>query len=119
MDICPDSLFVGTSGGISMLMSSSYLVCFIPLVRLAEGYYGLRGKPTGGAVHFLSLRKQLIDYLSIRQRKALTPAFSNAAIRKLASVFYDSAYKVRICDVGNVASVILKLYRLKAHGILL
>ncbi|KAG1780532.1 cytochrome P450 [Suillus placidus] len=30
-----------------------------------------------------------------RQRKALTPAFSNAAIRKLASVFYDSAYKVK------------------------
>ncbi|KAG1729371.1 cytochrome P450 [Suillus lakei] len=28
-----------------------------------------------------------------RQRKALTPAFSNAAIRKLTSVFYDSAYK--------------------------
>ncbi|KAG2344474.1 cytochrome P450 [Suillus weaverae] len=30
-----------------------------------------------------------------RQRKALTPAFSNAAIRKLTSVFYDSAYKVK------------------------
>ncbi|KAG1882689.1 cytochrome P450 [Suillus subluteus] len=30
-----------------------------------------------------------------RQRKALTPAFSNAAIRKLISVFYDSAYKVK------------------------
>ncbi|KAG1729368.1 cytochrome P450 [Suillus lakei] len=30
-----------------------------------------------------------------RQRKALTPAFSNAAIRKLASVFYDSAYKAK------------------------
>ncbi|KAG0695669.1 cytochrome P450 [Suillus ampliporus] len=30
-----------------------------------------------------------------RQRKALAPAFSNAAIRKLTSVFYDSAYKVR------------------------
>ncbi|KAG2057652.1 cytochrome P450 [Suillus hirtellus] len=29
------------------------------------------------------------------QRKALTPAFSNAAIRKLTSVFYDSAYKVK------------------------
>ncbi|KAG2085843.1 cytochrome P450 [Suillus cothurnatus] len=33
-----------------------------------------------------------------RQRKALTPAFSNAAIRKLTPVFYDSAYKARICD---------------------
>ncbi len=30
-----------------------------------------------------------------RQRKALTPAFSNAAIRKLTNVFFDSAYKVR------------------------
>ncbi|KAG1857750.1 cytochrome P450 [Suillus subalutaceus] len=30
-----------------------------------------------------------------RQRKALTPAFSNAAIRTLTSVFYDSAYKVK------------------------
>ncbi|KAG0691804.1 cytochrome P450, partial [Suillus ampliporus] len=29
------------------------------------------------------------------QRKALTPAFSNAAIRRLTSVFYDSAYKVK------------------------
>ncbi|KAJ7464550.1 cytochrome P450 [Mycena latifolia] len=28
-----------------------------------------------------------------RQRKALTPAFSNAAVRRLTSVFYDSAYK--------------------------
>ncbi|KAG9309787.1 cytochrome P450 [Chiua virens] len=30
-----------------------------------------------------------------RLRKALTPAFSNAAIRSLTSVFYDSAYKVK------------------------
>ncbi|KAG6849383.1 hypothetical protein H0H93_008938 [Arthromyces matolae] len=30
-----------------------------------------------------------------RQRKALSPAFSNAAIRKLSSVFYDSAYKLK------------------------
>ncbi|KAH7927044.1 cytochrome P450 [Leucogyrophana mollusca] len=30
-----------------------------------------------------------------RQRKALTPAFSNAAIRKLTSVFFDSAYKAK------------------------
>ncbi|KAJ8077591.1 hypothetical protein PM082_002023 [Marasmius tenuissimus] len=31
-----------------------------------------------------------------RQRKALTPAFSNAAIRRLTSVFYDSVYKLKI-----------------------
>ncbi|KAJ7066474.1 cytochrome P450 [Mycena amicta] len=30
-----------------------------------------------------------------RQRKALTPAFSNAAIRRLTEVFYDSAYKLK------------------------
>ncbi|KAJ7755153.1 cytochrome P450 [Mycena metata] len=30
-----------------------------------------------------------------RQRKALTPAFSNAAIRRLTAVFYDSAHKVK------------------------
>ncbi|KAF7331088.1 Cytochrome P450 [Mycena venus] len=30
-----------------------------------------------------------------RQRKALTPAFSNAAIRKLTSIFFDSAYKLK------------------------
>ncbi|EIW84053.1 cytochrome P450 [Coniophora puteana RWD-64-598 SS2] len=29
-----------------------------------------------------------------RQRKAMTPAFSNAAIRNVTSTFYDSAYKV-------------------------
>ncbi|KAG2039475.1 cytochrome P450 [Suillus americanus] len=41
-----------------------------------SGYYGLRVKPTGGAVQLLPLRKQLVDYLWIRQRKALTPAFT-------------------------------------------
>ncbi|PPQ76663.1 hypothetical protein CVT26_013956 [Gymnopilus dilepis] len=30
-----------------------------------------------------------------RQRKALSPAFSNAAIRKLTHVFYDAAHKVK------------------------
>ncbi|KAJ6562221.1 cytochrome P450 [Mycena capillaripes] len=30
-----------------------------------------------------------------RQRKALTPAFSNAAIRRLTAVFYDSTYKLK------------------------
>ncbi|KAJ6544319.1 cytochrome P450 [Mycena capillaripes] len=30
-----------------------------------------------------------------RQRKALTPAFSNAAIRRLTDVFYDSAHKLK------------------------
>ncbi|KAF9255629.1 cytochrome P450 [Marasmius fiardii PR-910] len=30
-----------------------------------------------------------------RQRRALSPAFSNAALRRLTSVFYDSAYKLK------------------------
>ncbi|KAJ7731150.1 cytochrome P450 [Mycena maculata] len=30
-----------------------------------------------------------------RQRKALTPAFSNAAIRRLTAVFYNSTYKLK------------------------
>ncbi|KAJ7476855.1 cytochrome P450 [Mycena galericulata] len=30
-----------------------------------------------------------------RRRKALTPAFSNAAIRRLTAVFYDSVYKLK------------------------
>ncbi|KAJ6459949.1 cytochrome P450 [Mycena sanguinolenta] len=30
-----------------------------------------------------------------RQRKALTPAFSNATIRRLTSVFYESSYKLK------------------------
>lgn len=30
----------------------------------------------------------------IRQRKTLTPGFSNVGIRNMTPVFYDSAYKV-------------------------
>ncbi|KAK2459888.1 hypothetical protein APHAL10511_008088 [Amanita phalloides] len=30
-----------------------------------------------------------------RQRRALSPAFSNAALRTVTSVFYDSAHKVK------------------------
>ncbi len=33
---------------------------------------------------------------SFRQRKFLLPAFSNAAIRDLTHVFYDSAHRVHI-----------------------
>ncbi|KAF9233331.1 cytochrome P450 [Melanogaster broomeanus] len=47
-----------------------------------------------------------------RQRKSLTPAFSNNSIRGLTSVFYDSAYKVKgawdalIESGGNDSAVI-------------
>ena len=36
-----------------------------------------------------------------RQRKSLTPGFSIAAIRQLTSIFYDSAYKVRLPSYGS------------------
>ncbi|KAJ7886186.1 cytochrome P450 [Mycena olivaceomarginata] len=39
-----------------------------------------------------------------RQRKALTPAFSNAAIRRLTAVFYDSAYKLKSFWDGTLES---------------
>ncbi|PCH41707.1 cytochrome P450 [Wolfiporia cocos MD-104 SS10] len=39
-----------------------------------------------------------------RQRRALTPAFSNAAIRQLTSVFFDSAYKVKTAWDGMLDS---------------
>ena len=38
-------------------------------------------------------------YLSLtlyRQRKALSPAFSSAAVRELTPVFYDATYKVHL-----------------------
>ncbi|KAL1679210.1 cytochrome P450 [Schizophyllum commune] len=39
-----------------------------------------------------------------RQRKALSPAFSNTAIRSLTPVFYDSAYKVKAVWDGLLES---------------
>ncbi|KAJ7124501.1 cytochrome P450 [Mycena epipterygia] len=39
-----------------------------------------------------------------RQRKALTPAFSNAAIRRLTSIFYDSSYKLKAYWDANIDS---------------
>ncbi|KAH9928830.1 cytochrome P450 [Fomitopsis serialis] len=48
-----------------------------------------------------------------RHRKALSPAFSNAAIRRMTSVFYDSAYKLKSAwdsiieaDLGAESAVI-------------
>ncbi|KAF8166821.1 cytochrome P450 [Pholiota molesta] len=46
-----------------------------------------------------------------RQRKALSPAFSNAAIRKLTAVFYDAAYKMKAnwdttLDAGSGSAII-------------
>jgi hypothetical protein len=44
---------------------------------------------------FLLLLPSLLSWNPRRQRKALTPAFSNAAVRGLTPVFFDSAYKVK------------------------
>ncbi|KAH9887704.1 cytochrome P450 [Cubamyces lactineus] len=40
-----------------------------------------------------------------RQRKAISPAFSNVAIRRLTSVFYDSVYKLKTNWDNELASV--------------
>ncbi|KAI0773614.1 cytochrome P450 [Fomes fomentarius] len=40
-----------------------------------------------------------------RQRKAISPAFSNVAIRRLTSVFYDSVYKLKTNWDNQLASV--------------
>ncbi|KAG8219007.1 cytochrome P450 [Butyriboletus roseoflavus] len=49
-----------------------------------------------------------------RQRKTLTPAFSNSAIRNLTSVFYDSAYKAKsvwdsLIDANGGSSAIIEV----------
>ncbi|RDX44734.1 cytochrome P450 [Lentinus brumalis] len=40
-----------------------------------------------------------------RQRKAISPAFSNVAIRRLTSIFYDSVYKLKTNWDNQLASV--------------
>ncbi|OJT02316.1 11-oxo-beta-amyrin 30-oxidase [Trametes pubescens] len=40
-----------------------------------------------------------------RQRKAISPAFSNVAIRRMTSIFYDSVYKLRTNWDNQLASV--------------
>ncbi|KAF9239176.1 cytochrome P450 [Melanogaster broomeanus] len=49
-----------------------------------------------------------------RQRKSLTPAFSNNALRRLTSVFYDSAYKVKgaweaLIETGGNDSAVIEV----------
>ncbi|KAG1818532.1 cytochrome P450 [Suillus subaureus] len=55
-----------------------------------------------------------------RQRKSLTPAFSNAAIRKLTSVFYDTAYKAKCAwdnaiESGNGGDAIIEVQSWMNH----
>lgn len=51
-----------------------------------------------------------------RQRKALAPAFTNAAIRRLTSVFFDSAYKVNVSVSSIYALKIRTAYSLESIG---
>ncbi|KIJ12890.1 hypothetical protein PAXINDRAFT_14252 [Paxillus involutus ATCC 200175] len=55
-----------------------------------------------------------------RQRKSLTPAFSNAAIRKLAPIFYDSVYKAKgawdaLIEAGGNDSAIIEVQSWMNH----
>ncbi|KAF8075757.1 cytochrome P450 [Lyophyllum atratum] len=55
-----------------------------------------------------------------RQRKALSPAFSNAAIRRLTSVFYDSSYKMKanwdaILDTSTGAGAVIEVQKWMNH----
>ncbi|KAF9233342.1 cytochrome P450 [Melanogaster broomeanus] len=55
-----------------------------------------------------------------RQRKSLTPAFSNNAIRRLTSVFYDSAYKVKgawdaLIETGGDDSAVIEVQSWMNH----
>ncbi|CDO76372.1 hypothetical protein BN946_scf185011.g36 [Trametes cinnabarina] len=50
-----------------------------------------------------------------RQRKAISPAFSNVAIRRLTSVFYDSVYKVGRPEPISAPAVSLTPFQLKAN----
>ena len=54
------------------------------------------------SVHSCSRRARFrADVAYYRLRRNLASAFSNDAIRNLSSVFYDSAYKVRIWFLGR------------------
>jgi hypothetical protein len=65
------------------------------MCRLAREYCGQKGRVIGGGnALFIRTESARPHENRYRQRKALTPAFTNAAIRNLTSVFYDSAYKV-------------------------
>ena len=71
----------------------------LSLFSLAEDCFGLRGRVIGGLFCVIDSRYSRFDpfrCIYYRQRKALSPAFSNAAIRKLTPTFYDTAYKVNV-----------------------
>ena len=50
-----------------------------------------------------------------RQRKAISPAFSNVAIRRLTSIFYDSVYKVGYTCLLVCRVTTLTFFQLKTN----
>jgi hypothetical protein len=77
--------------------AASMLLAAHSPVSSGEVYCGRKGTCTNGPSDLsiqIALERPDLIRVSSRQRKALTPAFSNAAIRRLTSVFFDSAYKV-------------------------
>jgi hypothetical protein len=69
--------------------------CFPPVVRKGFALVTGRKPPKVNLPCLTAGDGGLLNRTLYRQRKSLTPAFSNAAIRKLAPIFYDSVYKVR------------------------
>jgi hypothetical protein len=68
----------------------------LTLFSSAEDCFGLREKVIGGLL--CMSRHSRFNHLvfNYRQRQAVSPAFSNAAIRRLTPTFYDTAYKVSV-----------------------
>ncbi|KAF7331057.1 Cytochrome P450 [Mycena venus] len=66
------------------------------LASSGVAFYGRKEIRTNGPPQLQCVTNSwLIGICSSRQRKALIPAFSNAAIRRLTAVFYDSVYKLK------------------------
>ena len=99
LDIYPDPVHQAKPRCFSACLLTTFVfsMWLIGGSRLEKVCYGPMEKIIGGTyIHNLtrSRRDTLIDVS--RQRRSLTPGFSIAAIRKLTSIFYDSAYKVRL-----------------------
>lgn len=74
---------------------------------MAKAFCGPKKRTTRGTIYINTPESdRALHRAHIRQRKALTPAFSNAALRGYLSVFYDSVYKMKtnwenLLDAGN------------------
>lgn len=89
-------------------MRSIQNVLLIPRVKFGRGLLWAEGESHRRYVAFFGIMSS--PDFRISQRKALSPAFSNAAIRRLTSVFYDAAYKVRGLAMCLSRSTLTKLH---------